>query len=178
MRKTFALIPLVVFGVLAAAFALNLGRDSRVVPSAMIGRPAPEFVLPALPGRTRGLSNADFAQNQVSVLNVFASWCIPCRAELPYLQQLAETTGVPIYGLNYKEKNPEDGAAFLAKYGDPYTLVGMDLSGRTAIDFGVYGIPETFLIDRDGRIRYRHVGPITPQILKRDILPRLAELTS
>ena len=111
-----------------------------------------------------------------SVLNVFASWCIPCRAEHPMIKRLSKEAGVAVFGLNYKEKDPQDGVKWLAELGDPYKAVGMDLSGRTGIDFGVYGVPETFIIDGNGQIRYKHVGPVTADVLKTVLLPKIAEL--
>ena len=176
MTRWVAIIPLVLVLALGGVFALNIGRESSVIPSALIGKPVPDFNLPPLPGRETGLSGGDFTGSGVSVLNVFASWCVPCRAEHPVIAQLAEQTGIPVYGLNYKERDPADGGRWLEELGDPYTSVGMDLSGRTGIDFGVYGVPETFIIDGRGHIRYKHVGPVTPDDLRTEFLPRIAEL--
>ena len=176
MRFWIAVIPLVLFAALAGVFLMNIGKDSSVVPSALLDKPAPDFQLPPLPGRDRGLSRADISKGEVSVLNVFASWCIPCRAEHPLIKRLAREADVPVYGLNYKEKDPQDGVNWLAELGDPYTAVGMDLSGRTGIDFGVYGVPETFIIDGSGQIRYKHVGPVTNEVLEEVLLPKIAEL--
>lgn len=176
MRFWIAVIPLVLFAALAGVFLTNIGKDTSVVPSALLGKPAPDFQLPPLPGRDRGLSRADISKGEVSVLNVFASWCIPCRAEHPLIKRLAREADVPVYGLNYKEKDPQDGVRWLEELGDPYTAVGMDLSGRTGIDFGVYGVPETFIIDGAGQIRYKHVGPISTQVLEEVLLPKIAEL--
>ncbi len=176
MRFWIAVIPLVLFAALAGVFLMNIGKDSSVVPSALLDKPAPDFQLPPLPGRDQGLSRADISKGEVSVLNVFASWCIPCRAEHPLIKRLAREADVPVYGLNYKEKDPQDGVNWLAELGDPYTAVGMDLSGRTGIDFGVYGVPETFIIDGSGQIRYKHVGPVTNEVLEEVLLPKIAEL--
>ncbi|WP_417828514.1 DsbE family thiol:disulfide interchange protein [Thalassospira sp.] len=176
MRFSIAVIPLVLFAALAGVFLLNIDKDASVVPSVLIDKPAPEFSLPPLPGRDTGLSRADLSKGDVSVLNVFASWCIPCRAEHPLIKRLSREANVPVYGLNYKEKSPEDGAKWLAELGDPYAAVGMDLSGRTGIDFGVYGVPETFIIDGTGQIRYKHVGPVSVEILEKVLLPKIAEL--
>ena len=176
MRFWIAVIPLVLFAALAGVFLMNIGKDTSVVPSALLDKPAPDFQLPPLPGRDRGLSRADISKGEVSVLNVFASWCIPCRAEHPLLTRLSREADVPVYGLNYKEKDPLDGVNWLDDLGDPYTAVGMDLSGRTGIDFGVYGVPETFIIDGSGQIRYKHVGPVTNEILEEVLLPKIAEL--
>jgi cytochrome c biogenesis protein CcmG/thiol:disulfide interchange protein DsbE len=176
MRFSLAIIPLVLFAALAGVFLLNIDKDASVVPSVLIDKPAPEFSLPPLPGRDRGLSRADLTTGDVSVLNVFASWCIPCRAEHPLIKRLSREADVPVYGLNYKEKDPGDGVKWLDELGDPYASVGMDLSGRTGIDFGVYGVPETFIIDGNGQIRYKHVGPVTVEVLENVLLPKIAEL--
>lgn len=176
MRFWIAVIPLVLFAALAGVFLVNIGKDQSVVPSALIDKPAPDFSLPPLPGRDQGLSKADLTQGHVSVLNVFASWCVPCREEHPMIKRLAEEADVPVYGLNYKEKDPQDGANWLSEMGDPYTKVGMDLSGRTGIDFGVYGVPETFIIDGNGRIRYKQIGPIDLKTLENVLLPKIREL--
>ena len=176
MRFSIAVIPLVLFAALAGVFLLNIDKDASVVPSVLIDKPAPEFSLPPLPGREKGLSRADLTQGDVSVLNVFASWCIPCRAEHPLIKRLSREANVPVYGLNYKEKAPEDGVKWLDELGDPYAAVGMDLSGRTGIDFGVYGVPETFIIDGNGQIRYKHVGPVTVEVLEKVLLPKIAEI--
>lgn len=176
MRFSIAVIPLVLFAALAGVFLLNIDKDASVVPSVLIDKPAPEFSLPPLPGREKGLSRADLTKGEVSVLNVFASWCIPCRAEHPLIKRLSREANVPVYGLNYKEKAPEDGVKWLDELGDPYAAVGMDLSGRTGIDFGVYGVPETFIIDGNGQIRYKHVGPVTVEVLEKVLLPKIAEI--
>ncbi|NIY75564.1 DsbE family thiol:disulfide interchange protein [Thalassospira sp. HF15] len=176
MRFSIAVIPLVLFAALAGVFLLNIDKDSSVVPSVLIDKPAPEFSLPPLPGRDKGLSRADLTKGEVSVLNVFASWCIPCRAEHPLIKRLSHEANVPVYGLNYKEKDPRDGVKWLAELGDPYASVGMDLSGRTGIDFGVYGVPETFIIDGNGQIRYKHVGPVTVEVLEKVLLPKIEEI--
>ena len=176
MRFSIAVIPLVLFAALAGVFLLNIDKDASVVPSVLIDKPAPEFSLPPLPGRDKGLSRADLTKGEVSVLNVFASWCIPCRGEHPLIKRLSREANVPVYGLNYKEKAPEDGVKWLDELGDPYAAVGMDLSGRTGIDFGVYGVPETFIIDGNGQIRYKHVGPVTVEVLEKVLLPKIAEI--
>ena len=157
-------------------FLLKTDKDASVGPPVLIDKPAREFSLPPLPGREKGLSRADLTQGEVSVLNVFASWCIPCRAEHPLIKRLSREANVPVYGLNYKEKAPEDGVKWLDELGDPYAAVGMDLSGRTGIDFGVYGVPETFIIDGNGQIRYKHVGPVTVEVLEKVLLPKIAEI--
>jgi cytochrome c biogenesis protein CcmG/thiol:disulfide interchange protein DsbE len=165
-------IPLLVFAVVAGFLAIGLTRNPREVPSPLIGRPVPAFSLPPVLGRTLGLSDKDL-RGEVSVVNVFASWCIPCRQEHPLIQRLARE--VPVHGLNYKDR-PEDAARWLDELGDPYTRTGADIDGRVGIDWGVYGVPETFVIDRDGRIAYKQIGPIPPQVLEEKILPLIRKL--
>jgi cytochrome c biogenesis protein CcmG/thiol:disulfide interchange protein DsbE len=159
-------LPLAVAAVLAVVFlwALRADRDPSRVPSPFIGKPAPAFELPDLFGGPK-LTNAAF-EGRVSVLNVFASWCLPCRVEHPFLMALAKDGKAQVLGLNYKDK-PEDAKAWLEKHGNPYSRIGADRSGRAAIEWGVYGVPETFLIGPDGRIRHKVVGPINADELKR-----------
>ena len=172
-RRRFAgAIPLLVFIALVVLLAIGLTRKPREVPSPLIGRAVPQFALPPVLGRTLGLSDKDL-QGQISVVNVFASWCVPCRQEHPLIQRLARE--VPVHGLNYKDR-PEDAARWLDELGDPYTRTGADLDGRVGIDWGVYGVPETFVIDRDGRIVYKQIGPITPRILDEKLLPLIRSL--
>lgn len=165
-------IPLLVFAAVAVFLAIGLTLNPREVPSPLIGRPVPQFSLPPVLGRTLGLSDQDL-KGEVSVVNVFASWCIPCRQEHPLIQRLARE--VPVHGLNYKDR-PEDAARWLDELGDPYTRTGADIDGRVSIDWGVYGVPETFIIDRDGRIAYKQIGPIPPQVLEEKILPLIRKL--
>jgi cytochrome c biogenesis protein CcmG/thiol:disulfide interchange protein DsbE len=172
-RRRFALtIPLLLFVAIAVVLTIGLTRNPRKVPSPLIGKPVPEFSLPPVKGRTLGLASADL-KGEVSLVNVFASWCIPCRQEHPLIQRLA--TVVPVHGLNYKDR-PEDAARWLDELGDPYTRTGADLDGRIAIDWGVYGVPETFVVDREGRVAYKHIGPITPQIMSEKLLPLIEQL--
>jgi len=173
-RKLVALLPLLVFVGLAVAMAWGLTRNPDRLPSALIGSPVPEFSLPPVKGRTLGLSSADL-QGQVSLVNVFASWCVPCRAEHPMLLQLSEQGSVPIYGINYKDR-PDDAQRWLDALGDPYDRTGADLDGRVSIEWGVYGIPETFVIDSDGTIAYKHVGPFTQAIMDETIVPLIRKL--
>ncbi|MEM9762954.1 MAG: DsbE family thiol:disulfide interchange protein [Pseudomonadota bacterium] len=168
------LLPLAGFGLLGAAFFWGLWNNDDRLPSTLIGKPVPEFALPPIEGRQEGLSSADL-QRQVSLVNVWASWCVPCRAENPLLVELAEAGTVPIYGINYKD-DPEGALAFLKELGDPFTRIGADRSGRAAIDWGVYGLPETFVIDAEGRIAYKHVGPFDRRSLEGDILPVVRRL--
>ncbi len=178
MRLSFV-VPAAAFVVLAAVFGYYLyqigsgGKNIRDVPSALIDKPAPEFDLAPIEGRNDGFASSDLA-GKVALVNVFASWCAPCRIEHPILMRLARE-GVPIYGINYKDK-PEDALRFLAELGNPYSRIGVDRSGRTSIDWGVYGYPETFVIDRSGRIRYKHIGPIMARDLADTIRPILESL--
>ena len=173
MRRWLFVIPVLAFAAIAAAFYVGLGIDPNVLPSALIDEPAPQFDLPPLPGHEQGFSSADL-KGHVSLVNTFASWCLPCRAEHPVLNALSATKRVPIYGIDYKDK--EDAAvAWIAALGNPYTKIGAD-DGRVGIDWGVYGVPETFVVDRQGRIRYKHVGPLTQTDLERTILPLVAKL--
>jgi cytochrome c biogenesis protein CcmG/thiol:disulfide interchange protein DsbE len=173
-KRLLFLIPVLVFIGVGIGLALGLTRDPSVLPSALIDKPVPDFELPPIEGLDGpGLSTEDL-EGEVSLVNVFASWCVPCRVEHPLLERLAEQ-GVTIYGINYKD--PADkAAAWLGEMGNPYAKIGADRSGRVAIDWGVYGVPETFVIDRHGRIRHRHVGPLQARDLDGMILPMLAEL--
>jgi cytochrome c biogenesis protein CcmG, thiol:disulfide interchange protein DsbE len=168
------LLPVAGFLGLVAAFALGLHNDPSLVPSPLIGKPVPVFDLPPVQGRTLGLSSRDL-QDHVSLVNVFASWCVSCRDEHPLLLRLEQSGIVPIQGLDYKDK-PADAARWLAAMGDPYRRTGADIHGRVAIDWGVYGVPETFLVDRRGIIAYKQIGPVTPSILEQTILPMVARL--
>lgn len=173
-RRAALLVPLLVFVGLAALLAVGLTLDPSKVPSPLIGKPVPQFKLPAVKGRTLGLSSGDLI-GHVSLVNVFASWCTACREEHPLLMQLAREHVVQIYGLNYKDR-PEDAARWLDDFGDPYARTGADLDGRVAIDWGVYGVPETFVIDREGRIAYKRIGPVTPEFIDKTLLPLIARL--
>ena len=168
------LIPLGIFVVLALFLGVGLKLNPREVPSPLIDKPAPSFSLPTL-GDPAATFAAEQMKGKVWVLNVFASWCVPCLAEHPYVTQLARMPGVNVVGLNYKDK-PEDAKRWLARHGDPYQAIAADASGRVGIDFGVYGVPETFVIDRNGVIRHKQIGPITPQALNDEILPLLKKL--
>jgi len=172
-RLVFA-IPLFALIALAAFLAVGLGRDPRLIPSPLIGRPVPAFDLPPVQGRSLGLASRDL-KVEVSLVNVFASWCVACREEHPLFMQLARDRVVPIHGLNYKDR-PADAERWLNEMGDPYTRTGADLDGRVAIDWGVYGVPETFVIDRAGRIAYKHIGPVNPDVLNNKILPLIEKL--
>jgi cytochrome c biogenesis protein CcmG/thiol:disulfide interchange protein DsbE len=172
IRRWLVMLPLIGFGVLAALFLLRLyGGDPSKLPSALIGRPAPQTALPALEGLTRngaavpGLDPAAF-KGKVSLVNVWASWCVPCHDEAPLLTELAKDTRLQLVGINYKDV-AENARRFLGRYGNPFNVVGVDANGRAAIEWGVYGVPETFLVGRDGTIVYKLVGPITPENVDR-----------
>lgn len=176
MRRLIFLAPLLVFTVIAAWVAVPLltGDDPSELPSALIDRPAPDFDLAPLPGDRPGLARADLG-GRPALVNVFASWCVPCLAEHPILTRLAEEEGVALYGINYKDE-PVDAVAWLDDHGNPYARIGVDYDGRAGIEWGVYGVPETFVVDADGRIRYRHAGPITPTVANETLLPLIRRL--
>jgi cytochrome c biogenesis protein CcmG/thiol:disulfide interchange protein DsbE len=153
---------------------VGLSRDPREVPSPLIGKAAPAFELTKLHAPNETLATADL-KGKVWLLNVWASWCVSCRVEHPLLVELAKANIVPVYGLDYKDK-PDDGRDWLAHHGDPYTASIVDRDGRVGIDYGVYGVPETFLIDKEGIVRYKQIGPLTPEALKQKILPMVREL--
>jgi cytochrome c biogenesis protein CcmG/thiol:disulfide interchange protein DsbE len=168
------LIPLGVFAVLVAFLAIGLTLNPREVPSPFINKPAPAFQLAQLHQPELVFTQKDML-GQVWLLNVWASWCVACREEHPVLVELAKSRVVPIVGLNYKDK-ADDARTWLTRYGDPYMLSVADGNGRTGIDYGVYGVPETFVIDRAGNIRYKQIGPITRQALETKIMPLIREL--
>jgi cytochrome c biogenesis protein CcmG/thiol:disulfide interchange protein DsbE len=176
-RSRALLWPLAIFALLAAifAFALRSGDPSRL-PSALIGKPVPTIELPGLEGLTDGIrpvggfSSADLAAGHVSVVNFWASWCVPCVQEHPLLVALGAKTGVRLYGIDYKDQTAA-ARRFLGRYGNPFSAVGVDGDGRAAIEWGVYGMPETFVVDGGGRIAYKHVGPITAETLESKIIP-------
>ena len=179
-RRMIVFIPLVAFLALAAVFVLRLGAgDPSRIPSALIGHPAPRTDLPPLAGLERdgkpvpGLDSADF-EGQVTVLNVWASWCVPCRDEAPLLMTLAADSRVRVVGINYKDQ-PDNARRFLGRYGNPFAANGTDGNGRAAIEWGVYGVPETFVIGRDGRIAYKLIGPITPDNLDTALKPAIEQ---
>jgi cytochrome c biogenesis protein CcmG/thiol:disulfide interchange protein DsbE len=169
------LVPLALFIGLVIFLAIGLTRDPRDVPSPLVGKPAPAFTLPRLDDSAQKFSSADM-KGRVWLLNVWASWCVSCREEHPVLVEFARTGAVPIVGLDYKDGS-EDGKTWLARFGNPYTLAVVDADGRVGIDYGVYGVPETYVIDQAGIIRMKHTGPITPEALEKQIRPLLAELS-
>ena len=182
------------FAALVALLAVGLGLNPRDVPSPLVGKPAPAFNLPVLATPEKTFGPQDM-QGKVWLFNVWASWCVSCRAEHPILVEFSRKTDVPVIGLNYKEVRGDGGFdmskmapekekrlafqranAWLSQHGDPYKLTVMDLDGRVGIDYGVYGVPETYVIDKAGIIRLKHTGPITPEVLTQKIMPLLAEL--
>lgn len=178
--RGWAMAPLLIFVAIAGlfAFALTSGDPSKL-PSALIGRPVPQTEFPALEGLldggrpVPGFHAADLARGTVSVVNFWASWCVPCIEEHPLLLALKARTGVALYGVNYKDR-AEAGRRFLGRYGNPFTAVGTDSAGRNAIEWGVYGMPETFVINGQGEIAYKHVGPISKESLEKALLPAIA----
>lgn len=173
-RLLVALVPLAVFAALAGIFLMQLtsGRDNSTIPSALIGKAAPQTALPPLEGSgLPGLDPANFA-GKVTLVNIWASWCAPCREEHPMLMELSGDGRFGIVGLNYKDKT-ENALRFIGNLGNPYAAIGTDEGGRAAIQWGVYGVPETFVVGRDGTIRYKHVGPITPQALESGLMPAI-----
>ena len=168
------LLPLAVFLVMAGFLAVGLNRDPREVPSPLVDKPAPAFKLPRLDAPEQMISTQDL-RGQVWLLNVWASWCVACRQEHPLLVEFAKAKILPIYGLNYKDKR-EDAIGMLRKTGDPYVKSVSDTEGLVGIDYGVYGVPETFVIDKQGVIRYKQIGPITPEALRDTLLPLIKKL--
>ncbi len=173
-RHLLFILPLLLFLGLAAAFFAGLDRDPHFVPSALIDKPAPEFALPALLDDRPGLATADL-KGRVALVNVFASWCVPCRLEHPMLMRLAKD-GVELDAIDYKD-NREDAKLWLTNLGDPYKRVGADVAGVVGIDWGVYGVPETFVIDRDGIIRFKQVGPLSADVIQDTIMPLVSQLS-
>jgi cytochrome c biogenesis protein CcmG, thiol:disulfide interchange protein DsbE len=172
--KGFLWLPLLIFLGIAVFLAIGLTMDPRLVPSPLIDKLVPEFDLPPVQGRELGLANTDL-KGEVSLVNVFASWCTACRDEHPLLMRLAEANTLPIHGLNYKDA-PENAARWLDELGDPYTRTGADINGRVGIEWGVYGVPETFVIDRKGNIAYKHIGAIKQDDWEETLLPLIQRL--
>jgi cytochrome c biogenesis protein CcmG/thiol:disulfide interchange protein DsbE len=170
------LVPLAIFALLVAFLYRGLSLDPKLVPSPLIGKPMPTFTLTRLDNPAATISDADF-KGKVTLLNVWATWCVSCRQEHETLVQLAKTGQVDIYGLNYKD-NREDAKRWLSRFGNPYVANAFDSDGRVGIDWGVYGAPETFIIDREGIIRHKHIGPLTTEIINDEILPLVAKLKS
>jgi cytochrome c biogenesis protein CcmG/thiol:disulfide interchange protein DsbE len=173
-RRLLYLLPLSIFVLLASVLSWAFRHDLQQLPSALINKPVPEFALPPVQGRRQGLASADL-KGEASLVNVFASWCVPCREEHPLFLRLRREGVMPIHGINYKDR-PADAAKWLDTLGDPYTRTGADLDGRVAIEWGVYGVPETFVVSADGRIAYKHIGPLTQKVLDVTILPLVRQL--
>lgn len=173
MTKVLMFLPPVLFAGLAALFIVGMNReDPDGLPSALAGKQAPAVQVTPL-GEFPAFTDADLRKPGAKLVNFWASWCAPCRAEHPLLEQLARE-GIPIYGVNYKDR-PDDAQGFLAELGNPFTAIGAD-AGRMALDWGVYGVPETYVIDRDGVIRYKKIGPVTPETVREKILPLVKQL--
>ena len=164
-RIWVVLIPVLIFAGLALMFWRGLSGNPSEIPSALIGKPVPDFDLHAVDGlNVPGFADEDLKKGKVTVVNVWASWCAPCRIEHPLLQELAKRTDIQLFGMNYKDE-PENAVRFLNTLGQPFAAVGMDRDGRTAVDWGVYGVPETFIVDGQGMIRHKHIGPLTPEAI-------------
>lgn len=176
LRRLVFLVPVIIFVGIGIALGVGLTLSPRILPSALIDRPVPKFILPPLAAGypLPGFSTADL-RGHVSVVNIFASWCIPCRAEHPFITRLAEEAKVRVYGLNYKDTE-KDARAWLRRLGNPYTAIGADRSGRVGIEWGVTGLPETFIVDKDGVIRFKYVGIITAKVLTDSIFPIIERL--
>jgi cytochrome c biogenesis protein CcmG, thiol:disulfide interchange protein DsbE len=173
------ILPIGIFGLLAGIFFYALSHsDPAKLPSALIGKSVPAFNLPAIDGVTTaagampGLTSADLKTGAPIIVNVWASWCAPCREEQPILGTLAQRAGVALVGINYKD-SPEDARRFLTSLGNPFTRIGADRNGRTAIDWGVFGVPETYIVNGQGTITYKHIGPISPTSIEADLLPAI-----
>jgi cytochrome c biogenesis protein CcmG, thiol:disulfide interchange protein DsbE len=176
MKSLRYILPLLGFLILAGFLARGLDLNPREVPSPLIGKPAPRFALAELADPAKTFKRDDML-GKVWMLNVWASWCVACREEHPLLVEFSKRGVVPLYGLNYKDKRP-DGQGWLARFGDPYTASLFDDDGRVGIDFGVYGVPETFIIDQQGVIRLKHIGPLTPDVIRERIEPMLKQLNA
>jgi cytochrome c biogenesis protein CcmG/thiol:disulfide interchange protein DsbE len=172
-RGWLTLLPIAVFLVLAALFYRGLSGDPAEVPSVLINKPVPDFMLPPVAALSLpGLAAEDLKKGEVTLVNVWASWCVPCRTEHPLLMELAKREDLRLVGINYKD-DPENARRFLITLGIPYAAVGSDLNGRASVDWGVYGVPESFLVDGEGVIRLKWIGPLSPDALKNDIIPKI-----
>jgi cytochrome c biogenesis protein CcmG, thiol:disulfide interchange protein DsbE len=175
MKRIAYIVPLAVFLVMGVYFAIGLQGDPQKLPSVLINQKVPEFSLSPIKGSTRGFSSDDL-KGQVSLVNIFGSWCVACKIEHPFLMKIKREELVPVYGIDWNEKAPEAGPDWLEKFGNPYTLIGDDPRSLAAIAFGVTGAPETFLIDSSGVIRYKQIGPITPEIWEGTLWPLIEGL--
>ena len=174
MKRALYVIPLLLFIGLAGYLGFGLTRDSRVLPSTLIDKPAPDFDLPPLLPGGKGLKTADL-KGQVSLVNVFASWCVPCRAEHPIWAKVTKEEKLPVYGINWKDKQ-EQAQGWIKELGNPYARIGFDPDNKAGIEWGIYGVPETYVIDRNGRVRFKYVGPVFEETLKDTILPLVRTL--
>lgn len=174
MKKAF--IPLALFLVLVGFLIVGLQRDPKELPSQFINKAAPAFSAPVLDGQSKANFSPADMKGKVWLLNVFASWCVACQVEHPVLMQLSKTGQLNLIGLDYKDK-PEDGQKWLSRHGNPYQIVALDADGRIGIDYGVYGVPESYLIDKNGMIRDKVVGPITQDIWEQRLQPKIRELS-
>ncbi|SMQ86019.1 cytochrome c biogenesis protein CcmG, thiol:disulfide interchange protein DsbE [Devosia lucknowensis] len=177
MRYLLFALPLLILVGLIAVFATSIDRDSSLVRSVLIDKPVPEFALAPVDGLDVPGFDAATLKGQPTLVNVFASWCIPCRDEHPLLEAIKAETGVRMFGINHSDA-PENARAFLAELGNPYDAIGADRDRRVSIDWGVYGVPETFLVNAEGVIVYKHVGPLTPQAIESELIPALESLKS
>lgn len=177
MRYALFALPLILLVALVSVFAFSIDRDTTLVRSVLVDKPVPDFALPAVEGLDAPGFDTAALRGEVTVVNVFASWCIPCRDEHPLLETLKAQTGVRLFGINHSDA-PENARAFLAELGNPYDAIGADRDRRVSIDWGVYGVPETFLVDADGVITYKHVGPLTPAAIETELLPALEKARS
>ncbi len=178
-RKLIYFLPIVVFMILGGYFfwGLDPDRNPANIPSVMIDKEVPVFDLARLDGSgVIGFDNDDLKTGTVTLVNAFASWCLPCLAEHPILTELAKRNGIRLYGINYKDR-PDDAAEWLREHGNPYARIGADTNGRVSIDWGVYGVPETYIVDGEGRIRYRHIGPLDQAATDEIIIPLIKELS-
>jgi len=176
MNRVLYLVPLIVVGLLVVYFGFGLTRDPRELQSVLIDKPFPQMDLPPLTGYPKGFATADLG-GKVAMVNIFASWCVSCKVEHPVLMRLKEEGEVLIHGIAWKDE-PAATLALLRAGGDPYTLIGVDRPGRAAIDLGVTGAPETFIVDKAGRIRYKQIGPITPDVWREKLQPMIAKLAA
>jgi cytochrome c biogenesis protein CcmG, thiol:disulfide interchange protein DsbE len=177
MRYLLFALPLLALVALVGVFAFSIDRDASLVRSVLIDKPAPQFVLPAVDGLDVPGFDTAALKGEPTLVNVFASWCIPCRDEHPLLEAVKAETGIRLFGINHSDA-PENAAAFLAELGNPYDAVGADRDRRVSIDWGVYGVPETFLVDASGTIIFKHVGPLTSQAIETELLPAIEKTRS
>lgn len=175
MKRLVFILPLIAFAVMAVYLAVGLTKDPRLLPSVLIDQEVPPFDLAAIEGRDKGFNHGDLL-GEVSLVNIFGSWCVACRIEHPFLMKIKEKKWAPLHGIDWREDNRQAGPAWLARFGDPYTLIGDDPQSKAAIAFGVTGAPETFVVDKRGFIRYKHVGPLTQDLWDKTLQPMIEEL--